>query len=106
MRITHVTPTRNVEPILTEGFHPDRGHDFADRALFGDEMFDGEEGPFSAISIDIPDSELAEYKDEQFKDHHPDHEEWIQIPGELLNKYLDTAQVEHDPGSPSSESSE
>ena len=69
-----------------------------DRPLFGDIMFDGEEGPFSAISVDVPDAELAEYEDTEFHHHHADHREWIQVPGELLNRYKHTFQVHQDPG--------
>src|SRR4051812_28894076 len=105
MRIYHVTRTANVQPILTNGFRAGEGQDFADRALFGDVMFQGEEGPFSAVSLDISDEKLSEYEDVQFQDQHPDHKEWIDVPAELLNKYLGTAQVHEDPDAGSSSSS-
>src|SRR5438105_14463515 len=98
MRIFHVTPSTNVPSIQADGFTEDRAHDFADRPLFGDVMFEGEAGPFSAVSVDVPDEELAEYEDTEFHEHHAVHREWIHVPGELLNKYKQTCHVHEDPG--------
>ncbi len=99
MRIFHVTRSANVESIRESGFRANEGHNFADRPLFGDVMFEGEEGPFSAISVEIPDEELSEYEDVAFQNHHAHHREWIQVPAELVNRHIRTAQVHEDPGS-------
>lgn len=93
MKIYHTTPTANIESILKNGFFHDRGHDFADQTLFGDPMFEGEQGPFSAIELDLPEEEIAEYEDLQFHCHHSDHREWIGIPADVVNRHVAKAKV-------------
>jgi hypothetical protein len=48
-------------------------------------MFEGEEGPFGGIEVEIPDADIAEY--EQEMPEGSDHREW-HVPHDVANRYL------------------